>query len=195
MPELQYQLLIEDLLSRSDLLRMDRQTIGKVYYGTTNALGNANGLGFVLRSGRLCSAGRYVDGKQNGPGRCYYPNEVHDGTFKDDELHGVGCKWIASTNSYMFAEFRPHRYTVLSRGSGEFPSGPTRRIREEFHLRSTNYHNDWVLLRKIITVEVLSLVAAYSNLQLIIAAASSTLEPSLATHGEFVRMVDAISSL
>lgn len=129
----------------------------------TNEASNASGLGFVLRSGRLYSAGMYADGKQNGVGRCYHPNEIHDGTFKDDELCGVGCKWITSSKEYVFAEYRPSRYKILSKGKGDFPSKPVRRVREEFHIRSLNYINDWVLIRKLITIEISGIVRTYTR--------------------------------
>ena len=42
-------------------MRIGRQGIGKIFYGTLNAAGNGHSLGFVVRGGKLYSAGIYVD--------------------------------------------------------------------------------------------------------------------------------------
>ena len=81
---------------------------------------------------------------------------------------GVGCKWNSTTFEYMFAEFRSNKYALLNKGSGRFPTGPARRIREEFHLRSTNFRNDWILMRKLINVEVRAVVRTYTHTNLVI---------------------------
>jgi hypothetical protein len=44
----------------------------------------ANGIGFVIGSGKLQSCGHYSLGAQTGIGRRFHPNEVHDGVFKND---------------------------------------------------------------------------------------------------------------